>query len=131
MKIVEHNTSSSRPAKILKGYSGTLYNTDIKEVVKEDGEIMYDFTSYFFDNPEYEFIGIGILPSGASWDDKLREIERSYLYDEADIQISKYSTDVKDDKMRAAWIEYKSKIRQSINQGTYPEKVIYPKIPTE
>lgn len=66
MKIVEHNMSSSRPAKILKGYSGTLYNTDIKEVVKEDGEIMYDFTSYFFDNPEYEFIGIGILPSGAS-----------------------------------------------------------------
>ena len=50
MKIVEHNMSSSRPAKILKGYSGTLYNTDIKEVVKEDGEIMYDFTSYFFDN---------------------------------------------------------------------------------
>ena len=55
----------------------------------------------------------------------------SYLYDEADIQISKYSTDVKDDKMRAAWIEYKSKIRQSINQDTYPEKVIYPKIPTK
>ena len=42
MKIVEHNMSSSRPAKILKGYSGTLYNTDIKEVVKEDGEIKFD-----------------------------------------------------------------------------------------
>ena len=45
--------------------------------------------------------------------------------------MAKNINNVKDDKMRAAWIEYKSKIRQSINQDTYPEKVIYPKIPTE
>lgn len=128
MKIIEHNKSSTRPVKILKGLSGSLYNTDIVTESTEESTI-YDFTSYLFDNQEYDLLSVGILPPEATWDEHLREIERSFLYDEADIYISKYTTDVPDEEKRALWVAYKSAIRNSIYQENYPLEVTYPTRP--
>lgn len=128
MKIIEHNKSSTRPVKILKGLSGSLYNTDIITEETEEG-IIYDFTSYLFDNQEYDMLSVGILPPQSTWDEHLREIERSFLYDEADIYISKYTTDVPDEQKRAMWVAYKAAIRNSIEQENYPLEVSYPDRP--
>lgn len=128
MKIIEHNKSSTRPVKILKGLSGSLYNTDIIAETTEEGTI-YDFTSYFFDNQEYDMLSVGILPTLSTWDEHLREIERSFLYDEADLYISKYTTDVLDEQKRALWVAYKAAIRNSVNQENYPLEVSYPDRP--
>lgn len=105
-----------------------MYNTDIKEMTTEEGT-SYDFTTYLFDNQEYDLLSVGILPPNASWDDKLREIERSFLYDEADKYISKYTTDVQDEEMRNKWIAYKSAIRNTPTQSDYPAEVTYPTRP--
>lgn len=105
-----------------------MYNTDIKEMTTEEGA-SYDFTTYLFDNQEYDLLSVGILPPGATWDDKLREIERSFLYDEADKYISKYTTDVQDEDMKSRWIVYKSAIRNTPTQESYPQAVVYPARP--
>lgn len=128
MQIISDNHSTTRPVKILKGLNGSMYNTDISEYETEEGTA-YSFTTYLFDNQEYDMLSVGILPPGAEWDDKLREIERSFLYDEADKFIAKYTTDVQSDEMRDKWIAYKAAVRSTPTQSGYPSQVTYPSRP--
>lgn len=79
---------------------------------------------------QYELLRNGSLPPGAvQWNDGMREIERSALYDIADRHISKYTTDDPDTNKRNAWVEFKRQVRATPRQENYPQEVTYPALP--
>jgi hypothetical protein len=125
--------STHRQPPKIAGPTVTLLNTDERVVTEKDEQnhntTSYLYTQYRFDTGEIELVMVGILPDGAEWDETLRSIERSALYDEADIKISKYSTDAADSRMRDRWIAYKAAVRATPSQRTYPASVEYPETP--
>lgn len=132
MKIILNDRSSTRPITLLRSATSAVYRTNIRketETVDEREEIVYISDAYFFDGWEYDFVRNGILPSEAEWDDVLRSIERSALYDNADLYITKYTTDVADAEKAKEWIDYKGKVRATVNQENYPTEVTYPDLP--
>ena len=79
---------------------------------------------------EYDSVKVGRL-IGMEWTDVLRGIERSGLYDYADMMIQKYSTDAADETMKQKWIQFKAGVRATQKQKTYPQTVSYPEMPEE
>ena len=132
MKIILNDRSSTRPITLLRSATSAVYRTNVRketEITDEREETVYISDAYFFDGWEYDFVRNGILPSEAEWDDVLRSIERSALYDNADLYITKYTTDVADSDKAKAWIDYKGKVRATVNQSAYPATVEYPETP--
>lgn len=132
MKIILNDRSSTRPITLLRSATSAVYRTNIRketEIIDEREETVYISDAYFFDGWEYDFVRNGILPSEAQWDDVLRSIERSALYDNADLYITKYTTDVADTEKAKSWIDYKGKVRATVNQENYPTEVTYPNPP--
>lgn len=132
MKIILNDRSSTRPITLLRSATSAVYRTNIRketEIIDEREETVYISDAYFFDGWEYDFVRNGILPSEAEWDDVLRSIERSALYDNADLYITKYTTDVADSDKAKAWIDYKGEVRATVNQEHYPTEVTYPDLP--
>jgi hypothetical protein len=132
MKIILNDRSSTRPITLLRSATSAVYRTNVRketEIIDEREETVYISDAYFFDGWEYDFVRNGILPSEAEWDDVLRSIERSALYDNADLYITKYTTDVADADKAKAWIDYKGEVRATVNQDNYPTEVTYPDLP--
>lgn len=134
MEIVTSSSTVKQPKKVV-GPTVTLINTNETITTEKDEQgkkyTLYSYTQYRFDAGEYELVSIGSLPSGAEWDDELRGIERSGLYDYADMMIQKYSTDAADETMRQKWIQFKAEVRATQKQKTYPQTVSYPEMPEE
>lgn len=138
MQIVT-SRSGIKQAEIVEGPTMTLVNRSIhqEEHQEEDGSTTLEWvaTQYRFGAGEYSLVRAGILPDGASWDEELRRIERSALYDDADVGIAKaqdyISTGAEGwqgylDAMRA----YKMAVRQTVEQASFPAEVAYPEKPS-
>lgn len=89
--------------------------------------IIWHFKEYQMTDDEYNDIRVGRY--NGEWTDKLREIQRSYLYDIADVNIMKYSTDAYDNDKYEEWVEYKRNVRATPEQDLYPAEVTYPEEP--
>lgn len=137
MQIVITRSTDKLPS-IVDGPTMTLVNRDIhqEEHEMEDGTKVTEWvaTQYRFEAGEYALVRAGILPDGAEWDAELRRIERSAIYDEADVSIAKAqdyiasgATGWQDyiDAMRA----YKMEVRESVEQPGFPSSVTYPDAP--
>ncbi|WII07053.1 hypothetical protein PED39_05545 [Methanomassiliicoccales archaeon LGM-RCC1] len=132
MQIITTRSYARQPSKVV-GPTVTLIYTNEHTVEEKDesGQTVtaYEYTQYRFDAGEMELVQIGILPTGVEWDDKLRSIEREYLYTEAEKHIAKRRDDVPDQAMLDAWISYKAGVRATPSQSTYPASVTYPPKP--
>lgn len=132
MEIIQTNSYVKQPSKII-GPTVTLVYTNEQTSTEKDeqGEkyTLYSYTLYRFVAGEYELVQVGSLPADAVWDDVLRGIERSGMYDHADVMISKYSTDAADETMKQKWIDFKAAVRATQKQKTYPQTVKYPAMP--
>lgn len=137
MQIVTTRSNEKMPS-VVDGPTMTLVNRDIhqEEHEMEDGSKVLEWvaTQYRFEAGEYALVRAGILPDGAEWDAELRRIERSAIYDDADVSIAKAqdyiaagATGWQDylDAMRA----YKMEVRESVEQPGFPETVTYPDAP--
>lgn len=137
MQIVTTRSNEKLPS-IVDGPTMTLVNRDIhqEEHKLEDGSKVLEWvaTQYRFEAGEYALVRAGILPDGAEWDAELRRIERSAIYDDADVSIAKAqdyiaagATGWQDylDAMRA----YKMEVRESVEQAGFPATVTYPDAP--
>lgn len=136
MQIVRSRSNEAQPSRII-GPTMILINRDQElEIVKDEtGESRQEYvcTQYRMSPGEYELIRAGILPSGASWDEELRRIERSALLDNADVLIAKAEDLVATGQGDASVIqrirEYKMAVRATVTQPVFPESVEYPEAP--
>ena len=88
--------------------------------------ILYRYMLLIVPEHDYENIRQGNLCGTDEWTDPLRAIERSAMYDLADMNISKYSTDELDEDKKQAWIDFKAEVRLTTTSSTYPASVTYP-----
>lgn len=136
MQIVRSRSNEAQPPRII-GPTMILINRDQEvEIVKDEmGESREEYicTQYRISPGEYELIRAGILPSGASWDEELRRIERSALLDAADIRIAEMEDHVATGEGGGSAIqalrEYKMAVRATVTQSGFPGSVEYPEIP--
>ncbi len=137
MQIMTTRSTDKLPS-IVDGPTMTLVNRDIRqeEHEMEDGTKATEWvaTQYRFEAGEYSMVRAGILPDGAEWDAELRRIERSAIYDDADVSIAKAQDYIAAgaagwqdylDAMRA----YKMEVRQTVEQKSFPAQVEYPLAP--
>ena len=137
MQIVRSRSNEVQPSRII-GPTMILINRGQEvEIVKDEaGEYREEYvcTQYRMSPGEYELIRAGILPSGASWDEELRRIERSALLDNADVLIAKAEDLVATGQGDASVIqrirEYKMAVRATVDKPGFPESVEYPEVPT-
>ena len=137
MQIVRSRSNEVQPSRII-GPTMILINRGQEvEIVKDEvGESREEYvcTQYRMSPGEYELIRAGILPSGASWDEELRRIERSALLDNADVLIAKAEDLVATGQGDASVIqrirEYKMAVRATVDKPGFPESVEYPEVPT-
>lgn len=104
------------------------YNITTETVTDAEGNesILYRYMLLIVPEHDYENIRQGNLCGTDEWTDPLRAIERSAMYDLADLNISKYSTDELDEKKKQAWIDFKAEVRLTTTSSTYPASVTYP-----
>lgn len=125
-------TQESRPLAVEQN-GQTVYirnNVERKSEKDEMGETVqfWEYDEIIMTLSEYDSVRAGRL-IGMDWTDALRAVERSALYDHADTQISKYSTDASDAAMRQAWVDYKAGVRATQSAKGYPQSVSYPAMP--
>ena len=137
MQIVRSRSNEVQPSRIIGPTMILIHRGQEVEIVKDEaGESREEYvcTQYRMSPGEYELIRAGILPSGASWDEELRRIERSALLDNADVLIAKAEDLVATGQGDASVIqrirEYKMAVRATVNQTGFPTVVEYPEAPT-
>lgn len=126
--------SGVRPPEVQFNADSVYIHTNIvkSEVPEEDG--MPARTEYVYDEvlmprAEYDNLLAGHLFGADAWTDALRMVERREKYRIADEMISKYTTDVADEKKTAEWVNYKAAVRATQSQKGYPESISYPEMP--
>lgn len=93
----------------------------------EPEQSIWTYDEYYM--PENEYYAVCIGAFRGPWDDILRGAEREYHYNYADKMIMKYTTDVPDETLRQAWVDYKHAVRATQDAQGYPQTVTYPDLP--
>ena len=144
MEICKDCVSAVIPDKIVKGPTCILVHSDPVETTmpgEDETEIQaWKFDTYRFTHSEYDNLKAnGALPAGATWDDILRGIERSGMYDWADTMIAKANDYIAcgTEEQASAWETYRNElrtwkmaVRNTQTKKGYPKKVTYPGRPT-
>ena len=89
----------------------------------------WQYDEYFMTDYEYQMIQQGSIPSGATWSDPLRSIERERLYEIGDRMLAKYRSYAPDDTKAQMWSDWKGQVHATVNQPNYPTEVTYPEVP--
>lgn len=113
-----------------EGATTILITSGAHEVQDEEGVTHWEYEEISISLDEANNVKNHILPYGEKWTDGLRSYERRAMYDEAD-RFKTKAVETGDSEMEAAIVAYKTAIRQSQEQPTYPEKVTYPSAPWE
>lgn len=123
------------------GPTRTLYRYGAEKTSSKDENddtvTVWNYMEIAFDAGEYELVRQGMLPSGASWTDELRRIERGALLSEADKYIQEGEDHVltqKDSEWTdyvKAMREYKQAIRATVDDEGFPAAVEYPEMPEQ
>lgn len=138
--------SDTRPVELVTGPTVTLLRRDVTSSTETDDKgvetTLYTYTELRFPAGEYEAVRAGMLPPGVEeWTADLRRIQRGALLEEADRYIAEANDHItcSDDEAvvgawdayRTAMRQYKMRIRDTINQETFPLEVSYPDIPAQ
>lgn len=123
-------TSSTNPPMAHFNHTNFYYPYNITSTpATEETPLTFHYDLLIVPESDYENIRQGNLCGASEWTDALRSIERSALYDLADMYISKYSTDEIDEDKKQAWIDFKAEVRLTTSSSEYPLEVIYPEPP--
>ena len=144
METMKSSSTMQQPDTIVGPTCIIMYKNEqiTEEKNEETGEVMvtYTYDFYRFTHSEYDNLKAnGALPAGATWDDTLRSIERSGMYDRADVLIAKANDYIAcgTDEEAQAWTafrdavrEWKMAVRRTQDKKGYPKKVTYPAMPS-
>ena len=144
METMKSSSTMQQPDTIVGPTCIIMYKNEqiTEEKNEETGEVMvtYTYDFYRFTHSEYDNLKAnGALPAGATWDDTLRSIERSGMYDRADVLIAKANDYIAcgTDEEAQAWTafrdavrEWKMAVRRTQDKKGYPKKVPYPAMPS-
>ena len=144
METMKSSSMMQQPDTIVGPTCIIMYKNEqiTEEKDEETGEVMvtYTYDFYRFTHSEYDNLKAnGTLPAGATWDDILRSIERSGMYDWADTMIAKANDYIAcgTEEQASAWETYRNElrtwkmaVRNTQTKKGYPKKVTYPGRPT-
>jgi len=144
MECMKSTSTAQQQEKVIGPTVVVLYKNEVERTRtdEESGEkeTYYEYDFYRFSIAEYENLKSGgMLPQGAVWDDTLRSIERSGMYDRADVLIAKANDYIAcgTDEEAQAWTafrdavrEWKMAVRRTQDKKGYPKKVTYPAMPS-